>query len=191
MRLAWIGVLSVAAIGVTPGWAAAGEGFYAGLSVGAGGATDTCSQCINVEREWGLAGDLRAGLSLGPSLRVGPEVGFWRKTEDGFGLTLVTVLGTATLHPYDRAGFFLKAGLGGAFARDSFDFGSGGVSHTETGLAFMAGAGYDLRVGDRLSLAPAVTYSRTNSIQFPFDDVPSLAQRRFAVLAFTVGVTLD
>jgi len=196
MRLVSIGMLSVAAIAVVAPTASAGhpqerQGFYAGLALGVGGATETCGECERGERQWGLAGDFRLGWATGRHALWGAEVGYSRTEAFGVTLTLYDVLLAVTVYPAADRGFFLKAGFGGAFSKRSYDIGTGTVEgDTNDGLAAMVGAGYDLRLGRDVSVTPGVTYWRTNSIETGAGDVVSLNFQKYDVLAFSVGVTL-
>ena len=195
MRLVSV-VLSVAAIAVVAPTASAGhpqerQGFYAGLDIGLGGATETCGQCERGDRQWGFAGDLRLGWATGRHALWGAEAGYSRTEAFGATLTLYDVLLAVTVYPAADRGFFLKAGFGGVFTKRSYDFGAGTVEgDTNDGLAVMVGAGYDLRVGRNVSVTPGVTYRRTNSIEVGAGDVVSLNLQKYDLLAFSIGVTL-
>lgn len=195
MRLIWIATLAVTSIGfaATPSFAGhpqEREGFFVGVSIGGGGVTETCGQCSRGNRDWGPAGDARVGWAVGPRVLLGPEVSLSTVTDGEATLDLYGILGVATVYPRPSSGFFLKGGLGTAIASYSFDFAGGQVDgQAKAGLAFKAGAGYDFRVAREISLTPGVTYLRTKSIQFEGDDVLSLSNFKYDVVAFTIGIT--
>jgi hypothetical protein len=105
-------------------------------------------------------------------------------------LYLYDVLGALTFYPARDSGFFLKAGLGGAFIDTEFRSGNTTVrSEYGPGLGWMAGTGYDVRVGRNVSITPAFTYWRSGTIETGFDDVISLAESKIEVFEISIGVT--
>jgi hypothetical protein len=123
------------------------EGFWfnAGLGYGSLG----CENCDG--REGALSGGLAVGGALSQKVLLGVGMNGWTKSESGATLTVGTV--TALLHYYPSAtgGFFLTGGLGLGSIRAEFD---GVGSATETGVGALVGLGYDIRVGQNVSLTP-------------------------------------
>ena len=71
--------------------------------------------------------------------------------------TLSGVFGIAQFYPSSRNGLYLKGGVG--LGRDAFDY-SGGPTLSDYGLAFVAGAGYDIRVGRHLAITPTIDFQQ-------------------------------
>jgi hypothetical protein len=67
-------------------------------------------------------------------------------------LTVGTVLALVRFYPSARGGFFLEGGLGLGTIHVSLD---GFGSDSEAGGGALVGLGYDIRVGDNVSLTPA------------------------------------
>ncbi len=75
----------------------------------------------------------------------------WTKNEGGVTLTVGTVVAMIRFYPSATGGFFLLGGLGlGTIHAEIDGFGS----DTETGGGALLGLGYDIRVGDNVSLTP-------------------------------------
>lgn len=72
----------------------------------------------------------------------------------------VTVLGTVAYYPSPSRGFFVKGGAGWLWADvDIIDeFGTKATATVGDGFSYMAGTGWDLYLGKRLWLTPAVNF---------------------------------
>lgn len=130
------------------------RGFWVGLGLGAGG------ESFDLRDGAGYSGELyrpTISLRLGgtPSryLRLGGEVLGWIDDQGRQTESITSLLFIAQLYPAPRTGLYLKGGLG--LGRNEVDFDDGfGVG--DTGFAGLAGAGWEVRVGRRLYLNPAV-----------------------------------
>jgi hypothetical protein len=130
------------------------RGFWVGLGLGAGG------EAFDLRDGAGYSGELyRPTLSLRlggtPSryLRLGGEVLGWIDDQGRQTESITSLLFITQLYPAPRTGFYLKGGLG--LGRNQVDFDDGfGVG--DTGFAGLVGAGWEVRVGRRLYLNPAV-----------------------------------
>jgi hypothetical protein len=130
------------------------HGFWGALGVGAGG------QSFDLRDGAGYSGDLykptvslRLGGTPNRHLRLGGEVLGWINDQGRRTESLTSVLFIGQFYPATRTGLYLKGGLGLGRNEVSFDpgFGVG-----DTGFAGLLGAGWELRVGRKLYLNPAV-----------------------------------
>jgi hypothetical protein len=130
-----------------PGAAQERHGFWfnGGLGYGSLG----CEDCGS--REGGLSGGLSLGGTLSPKLLLGVGTTGWYKDVGGASLTVGTLDARLRWYPSRTGGFFLTTGLGVGSIRASAD---GFGSASETGVGFMLGLGYDIRVGSGVSLTP-------------------------------------
>lgn len=126
----------------------AGNGFWFGADGGYGRlALTNCSSC---EPDGVGFGSIRLGGRVGSGMLVGGELGIARGASELPSLEVL--LGTVSLYPLSGSGAHLRLGLG--------VLGRGAYSNVD-GLfmiAFMAGAGYDLRVSPGVSIVPSVTF---------------------------------
>ena len=119
--------------------------FNAGLGYGSLG----CEDCSG--REGGLSGGLQLGGTLSDQWLLGGATTGWTKSEGGVTLTVGTVLALVRFYPSARGGFFLEGGLGlGTIHASVHGFGS----DSEAGAGALVGLGYDIRVGENVSLTP-------------------------------------
>lgn len=144
-----LALMSVCLLAAVPLAATAQErhGFWfnGGLGYGSLG----CEDCGS--REGGLSGGLSLGGTLSPHLLLGVGTTGWYKEESGVSLTTGTLDARLRLYPSSTGGFFLTGGFGiGRISVDAGGFGSA----SETGPGLMLGLGYDIRVGNSLSLTP-------------------------------------
>ena len=123
------------------------EGFWfnAGLGYGSLG----CDGCGS--REGGLSGGIQLGGTLSDKWLLGGATTGWTRSEGGVTLTVGTVLALVRFYPSARGGFFLEGGLGLGTIHASID---GFGSDSETGGGALLGLGYDIRVGQNVSLTP-------------------------------------
>ncbi|MGE3707182.1 MAG: outer membrane beta-barrel protein [Vicinamibacterales bacterium] len=141
------------------------RGFTFGFGGGWGSANAECDDCGNGDREDSGAGYFKAGYALSPRVIVGFEANVWSKTYDLPGLeatstvNMYNVSGTVTYYPQATGGFFVKGGGGGGFLNlEIKESGSTLSADMGKGPGFIAGAGYDIPLGRRVALTPAVNY---------------------------------
>jgi hypothetical protein len=168
MRTLRQGALGAAAILLLGGMAAAQEaprglvevhesgrrGFWGALGVGAGG------EAFDLRDGAGYSAELyqptvsvRAGGTPSQYLRLGGEILGWIHDQGRSTESLTSLLFIAQLYPVSATGLYLKGGLG--LGRNEVDFRDGfGVG--DTGFAGLLGAGWELRVGRRFYLNPAI-----------------------------------
>ena len=136
---------------------------------------------------------IAAGGTVNPHLRLGGEINAWVDSHfvqpSGFDVTdyLVGGLLTGQVFPGTRSGFFMKGGLGfsksGTYI-DGCGYGSG-CSSGETGFAWLAGLGYEVRLGRTIFLTPAANFMMHRSNGARDDPQGALHER-----VFTIGVGL-
>ena len=130
------------------------HGFWGAFGVGAGGeAFDLRDGAGYGDELYRPTVSLRLGGTPTRYLRLGGEILGWfddrgRQTESITSLLFIT-----QFYPAPRTGLYLKGGLG--LGRNQVDF-DDGVGLGETGFAGLLGAGWEIRVGRRLYLNPAL-----------------------------------
>ena len=129
-------------------------GFWVGLGVGAGGeAFDLRDGAGYSEELYRPTISIRLGGTPSQQLRLGGEILAWINEHDDATESLSSFLFVGQLYPARSTGLYLKGGLG--LGRNAIDFQDGyGVG--DTGFAGLVGAGWELRVGRRFYLNPAV-----------------------------------
>lgn len=130
------------------------RGFWGALGIGAGGeAFDLRDGAGYSEELYRPTISLRLGGTPGRHVRLGGEILGWIDDQGRQTESITSVLFITQLYPSPRAGLYLKGGLG--LGRSEVDFDDGfGVG--DTGFAGLLGAGWEVRVGRRLYLNPAV-----------------------------------
>jgi len=151
MQLGWLPILALALAYTTPASAQgrphtrSGFWFNGGLGIGSAG----CDGCDG--RESAVSGGLAVGGTLSPKVLLGAGTNGWSKSEGGATITVGTLTAMIRFYPSAPGGFFILAGLGlGSVTAELSGFGS----ETETGTGAILGLGYDLRVGNNVSLTP-------------------------------------
>lgn len=130
-------------------------GFWGAFGLGAGG------ESFDLRDGSGYSGELyrptvslRLGGTLNQQLRLGGEFLVWIN-EDGPAVeTLSSALFIAQLYPVSSSGLYLKGGL--ALGRNAVDFPDDGYGVGDTGFAALVGAGWELPLGRRVYLIPAI-----------------------------------
>lgn len=129
------------------------EGFWIGFGFGYGSASLSCgSGCSfnSSSKGGGGAGFLKLGGTLSPKVLLGGEVNGWVKDVSGTTEEVGNVSAALYFYPAPASGFFLKGGAGFA----SYMLRNGGSSVSASGFGLIAGLGYDIRVGRKISLTP-------------------------------------
>jgi hypothetical protein len=136
---------------------------------------------------------LAAGGTVNPNLRLGGEINAWVDQHfdepSQYDVTdyLVGGLLTGQVFPSRRSGFFFKGGLG-ISKTGTYVHGCGysdQCSSGETGFAWLAGAGYEIRLGRSIFLTPAANFMMHRSDGARDDPSGALHER-----VFTIGVGL-
>ena len=140
------------------------QGFWFGVGGGYGSAGIRCDDCDDSGREGSGAFYLKGGWTVNPNVLVGGEFNFWSKEtqldpEFKAAINMYNFSGTVTLYPKADAGFFVKGGAGVAVIdADISGLGSSMTIDLGTGFGFIVGAGYDIPLGRRVAITPAVNY---------------------------------
>jgi len=189
MRISCTTVLAgvVALLMVAPASAAdqTREGFWFGVGLGWGSADGDCDGCPGGDREGSGAGFLKLGGTLSDQLLVGAEVNAWTKDEPEGTLTLGNLSAAAYYYPNPSSGFFVKAGLGSSTVSIEVL----GETLDATGWGLVAGAGYDWRVGNTISLTPAFNFYMGQPGDLKFQGTTILSGWSQNVFDISVGVT--
>src|SRR5216684_1441934 len=167
MTLAWIAFPSAAV-------AQDRSGFWFGAGGGYGSANVSCKDCGKGSRESSGVGYVRGGWNLNPQTRIGIEYDIWMKkqaieTRVEGTVNLSNVSGTVSYYPSPTANFFVKGGAGASLGGTEFNVQGSKISADPgKGFGVIVGAGYDLRVGRRWSVTPAVDfwYGKPGDIKF-------------------------
>ena len=129
-------------------------GFWGALGVGAGG------EAYDLRDGVGYSGDLyrptisvRLGGTPSQYLRLGGEIQGWIDDQGDRTESLTSILFIWQFYPSPVTGLYLKGGLG--LGRSEVDF-DDGFGLGDTGFAGLVGAGWEVRVGHRLYLNPAI-----------------------------------
>jgi hypothetical protein len=120
------------------------------MGIGLGWGSMGCSDCAG-EREPGVSGYLKLGGTVNPRLLLGFELNAWTRERNNTTRSQGNASVVAFFYPQARRGFFLKGGVGVS----TLDRGISEPGYDpQTGIGFLAGAGYDVRVGNNVSLTP-------------------------------------
>jgi len=145
------------------------QGFWIGGGLGYGSMGLSCDGCGDVQREGGLSGYFKLGGTLRPNVLLGVETNGWTKSEGSARVTMANLSGAAYWYPMATNGFFVKAGAGYSVLHADDGISSG----SDNGFGLLAGLGYDVRVGNNLSITPVANWFRggfdggsTNVLQF-------------------------
>jgi hypothetical protein len=95
---------------------------------------------------------LKLGGTLRQNILLGVETNGWTKSEFGSRLTMGNVSGAVYWYPMTSNGLFVKAGAGYSVLDND-------LSNT-SGFGLLGGVGYDVRVGQNLSITPVANWFR-------------------------------
>ena len=123
------------------------QGFWIGGGLGYGSLG-----CYGCDRLQGPSGYLKLGGTLRQNLLLGVEMNGWTKSEFGQRMTMGNMSGAAYWYPRTTDGLFFKAGLGYSVLDDGFS--------RETAFGLLGGLGYDIRIGQNVSITPIANWYR-------------------------------
>ncbi len=141
------------------------RGFMMGGNLGGGSAAVSATGggfSVSSQREAGVAGNFRFGWGLSPYLSLGFESNAWSKSEGGTTVNFGVGALTATYYPNPAQGFYMRAGVGGGTQKLIVTQNNLSASATENGVGFTGGVGYEMRLGEKWSLGPALDYGYTS-----------------------------
>ena len=130
------------------------QGFWIGAGLGYGSLARTCDACANLPGEPGLSGYLKLGATVAPQLLMGVEANGWRRNLSGTTVTSANASLVAYVYLKPTSGFFFKGGFGASYYREDVAVKYPEDTASTTGFGLTAGLGYDLRVGDNISVTP-------------------------------------
>lgn len=129
------------------------RGTWLGGGLGTASAQVNCEFCAS-DRNGGLSGYLAGGISLRPGVRAGLEIGGWFDTTDDIRQRLLLYGASVYWSPRPRGAWFFKGGVG-LLRYHADDVNDPDDNPLKAGTAALqVGAGYDLRAGSKLWLAP-------------------------------------
>jgi hypothetical protein len=165
------------------------KGFWIGLGFGYGWANPSCEGCLDVEGDGASTFTLRLGWALNQKVLLGGEFDLWWNEREEDSLVLYNPMLTVHFYPSEASGFFLKGGIGGSYGeREAFiDNNTRVTTELGSGFGFLAGAGYDIRVGRKISITPALSYWAGRSMDVEFDN--TVRDWKHDVVDITVAVT--
>lgn len=122
----------------------AGFWFHGGI----GGGSLGCENCG--DRTSGAAAVIALGGTLSRHVLLGGSTHAWARSENGATLTVTAAMAAAHIYPWANGGFHFDVGVGGGTTRLDFDV----FVIEEDGAAGLLGLGYDIRIGNNVSLTP-------------------------------------
>jgi hypothetical protein len=129
-------------------------GFWGALGVGAGGeAFDLRDGLGYSEQLYRPTVSLRLGGTPSQYVRLGGEILGWIDDQGNRTESITSILFISQFYPAPAAGFYLKGGRGRGRNPGGLE---DGVGVGDTGFAGLLGAGWEVRVGRRWYLNPAV-----------------------------------
>ncbi|MGH7698978.1 MAG: outer membrane beta-barrel protein [Gemmatimonadales bacterium] len=154
------------------------QGFWIGFGFGYGSAGLSCDGCGSIDREGAVSGYLKLGGTLSPKVLLGGETNGWTKDIGGSTVTLGNASLAAYFYPQPAGGLYLRGGVGVAsYAEEGID--------SQTGFGLTFGVGYDVRVGNNVSITPVGNFN-WGSVGDLDAEVRGLKQNVFQL---AVGVT--
>lgn len=115
---------------------------------------------------------------------LGGEVNVWTKSDSGLTVDLGNVSAAVYFYPAPASGFFLKGGLGFASTR----FHNSGTA-TASGVGFITGIGYDVRVGRNISITPVANFFFGSDGDLKENGTTVDTGYRHNVFDFALGIT--
>lgn len=161
------------------------QGFWIGLAGGTGNLSWNCDGCTSRDHG-GSTINIRLGGSPSQQFLLGGEINELLvdlgTAEIGAGYVAFTVY----WYPSATGGLFVKGGPGlGTYYRHTSDT----VTARSTSAAIQLGAGYDFRVGRKISISPMLTLWTSNKAYLKEEGVPIATGFRQYGVALQLGVT--
>jgi hypothetical protein len=170
------------------------EKVWAEIGVGAGSLGSSPSQ--QQARETIAVSHIALGGWLNPQWRLGVDFGGYEATAAGAlnGRVIpVWVSGVVAFYPRTTSGFHVKGGVGASSV--TFDivdeFGETDTATLGTGLGLMAGAGWDVHLGRRFWLTPAVNVRYAQPGDLVLAGRTRVPDWKYNIVDFTVGIRFD
>jgi hypothetical protein len=151
------------------------QGWTLGLGLGGGSAVFEPDGGASLDREGGFGGAFRVGYAFNPKFAAGILSSGWSKEQNG-ATTTFSVGGVGVTFYPDAAGFHFSAGIGGGNGEVSTRIGNVTTSISESGLGFLAAAGYEWRLTRRFALGPQIDFGYASLDSGSFDYVNGVLQ---------------
>lgn len=179
--------LLISALATSPGSAqqlTQHRGFWFGAGVASALTDVSCNVCVDDSKSV-ASGFIRAGFTLSPKFLLGLEIIGTDNSEDGVNERILGLSGVGFFYP-TRGGLFFKGGLGVLKfkADDDTD------ELTSTLLSMQVGAGYELNVSRRLSLALFSTLVATTNGDLDYNGSRVTDDMNVTLIQFGFGVTM-
>lgn len=153
------------------------------LSAGRGDLQVNCGICRrNDQSSW--AADVSVGGWLKPRTSIGAELGAWRLGGDEATQRVMLMSAVSQLYPMQRAGAFVKLGVGVMGYRST----DGERSLSARSLALQAGFGWDIKVQGRYVVAPQAALVQGFNGGLYLDDAKVTGASQVKLLRFGLGV---
>jgi hypothetical protein len=128
------------------------EGFWISFGFGAGNLSWECDGCTKQDHG-GRTGFLRLGGTPSNKILLGAEINAWALDIGPADIIAGYTAFTVYWYPSATGGLFLKGGLGSGY----YERQSASSRAESTSGAILLGAGYDIRVGRKISISPMLT----------------------------------
>jgi len=156
------------------------HGFFIGFGLGGGGGT-----VENDDNADGGMGWLTLGGTISPRLRLAADFEGMTPKGDNADYTLGTSTFAALYYPSVTSNFFMKAGIGAA----TVAYTGPGPNGNGTGLGGVFGAGFDMMVGQKVSITPQLTFFGGSTGDIRADDNTFVANDvHFSMATLSIGV---
>jgi hypothetical protein len=132
------------------------QGFWIGGGLGYGSLGISCTGCADVGRTGSASGYFKLGGTLRQNILLGVEMNGWTKSEGAGRISMGNLSGAAYWYPMPTQGLFIKGGAGYSNLRAD----DGVTSANDGGFGVLAGVGYDIRAGRKLSITPVANWYR-------------------------------
>ncbi len=184
-----LGMLSPAAAQERQGfWV---EGSFGTATHGISVATDSPIHPFD-GREWGGVGGFALGWAVNRHVLVGFDFKGTGGTigNDAVDWALFCVCGSVWLYP-TASNLFVKAGAGGGFIDASAEVAASTLDETHGGLGLTTGVGYDIYLGHRFSMTPAVGFWYASPGDLRLAGQTFVKGWKHNALDFTVAIKFD
>ena len=155
------------------------DGFFIGFGFGGGGGEISGDDDVSGGMGW-----LTLGGTLSPKVRLAADFEAF-VPEDNEDLSAGTSTVAVLFYPSARGNFFLKGGVGAS----QVTIEGPGADGTGIGFGTVLGAGYDFRVGRKISITPQFTIFGGKTGDIEDDDGNAIANDvDFGMATFSIGV---
>jgi len=161
------------------------QGFWVSLGGGTGNLNWSCDGCSKLDHGGGALA-VRAGGSPSQNILLGGEINQVFVDLGTVEITAGYSAFTVYWYPSATGGLFVKSGVGvGTYYQRTSDT----VTAHSTSAALLLGAGYDIRVGRKISVNPMLTLWSSNKAYLKEAGVPIATGLRQYGVALQLGVT--